>query len=528
MWAVLTRLKIPPSSFSVRVDEAVMASMTSIPRRGWLGWLGALALWASVQPALAEPTRPRVGVNGYFRLGARPDFQGGAGKLGYWNLYGRLLNEGSYAELDMRLRLLDATPGTNEPWTTAHLRLSGGSIANADFQNGSLGNFNLAHVFVRAGNVLVEDVTWQIGTQDVWLGDLGLYDFRPSTLFFEMIGLSARYQKGPVDFMAAVGDSGFRIRGLDYSPILTGGGYVRLSLNKHVDIALGGQVLHEPGVRGSRTSPYDTPGIDYEDWVRGEVIQTFLDDNPGRIDDFPDPVGRNSTSGKGIFYLGFGNFGRFRWNSLYASLTLRHPDSKTVESYQGTDHDLYVTSLTDERYELFIGNEMQLQLIPNRWDLIWGAVYGNHWDRDNDISPSDFDRWYASGVLRSQVYINPTVHVLVESSIAREVSKNGNTYRNRGDSIFTSQEGLADVRGLEYGDSDTRDTWQGKAGVVLSPMGPGIYVRPSLRLLYGVQYSTQSNAFGNSFVESVSDLNDFGAWETHWHHVLSVEVETWF
>jgi hypothetical protein len=108
------------------------------------------------------------------------------------------------------------------------------------------------------------------------------------------------------------------------------------------------------------------------------------------------------------------------------------------------------------------------------------------------------------------------------------VSSNGNLWRNHGDSIFQSTEGQTDSEGLEYGDADTRTTWQGKAGVVLSPLGVGIYARPALRLLYGIQYSTQNNAFGNSFVEDVSQWNDFGSWETHLHHVLAIEVEAWF
>jgi hypothetical protein len=489
----------------------------------------AACLLSVATEASAEPRRSRAGVNGYFRVSARPDFQGGAGRLGYWNLYGRLLNEGSYAEVDMRLNLLDAAPGTNEPWTTAHVRLAGGSVANADFQNGTLDNFRLAHLFVRAGNVLIDDVTWQFGTQDVWLGDLGLYDFRPSTLFFNMLGVTARYQKNNVDILVGAGDSGFRIRGNEYSPILTGGGYARVSLFKHLDLAIGGQVLHEPSVPGSRNAPYDTPGVDYEDWLRGEVVEQFLEDNPGRADDFPNPVATRSTSGKAFAYIGFGNFGPFRWNNFYASFTHRHPEHRSTESFGGQEFDIYTRALTDERYEVLIGNEMQLEILPRTWDLAWAALYGNHWDADNDIAPSnDFDRWYASAVLRNQFYASPTVHFLVETSIAREFSRNGNVFRNNGDSIFQSTDGLADSRGLEYGDSDTRDTWQGKAGIVLSPLGPGIYVRPSLRLLYGVQYSTQNNAFGNSFVESLSDLNDFGAWETHWHHVIALEVETWF
>ena len=38
-------------------------------------------------------------VGGYARVMARPDLQGGTGRLGYWNLYGRLLNEGPYLSL---------------------------------------------------------------------------------------------------------------------------------------------------------------------------------------------------------------------------------------------------------------------------------------------------------------------------------------------------------------------------------------------------------------------------------------------
>ena len=155
-------------------------------------------------------------------------------------------------------------------------------------------------------------------------------------------------------------------------------------------------------------------------------------------------------------------------------------------------------------------------------------LYGDHEDADNGIVPTDHDRWYASTVLRGQLYLSPTVHLLAEGSLAREHSKNGNTYRNSVDSIFQSTEGVADTRGLEYGDSATRDTIQGKGGVVLNPLGPGVYVRPSLRILYGVQYSTQNNAFGNSFVETLDQYNDFGNQERHLHHVVAVETEAWF
>ncbi|MCB9746339.1 MAG: hypothetical protein H6740_27430, partial [Alphaproteobacteria bacterium] len=104
--------------------------------------------------------------------------------------------------------------------------------------------------------------------------------------------------------------------------------------------------------------------------------------------------------------------------------------------------------------------------------------------------------------MRPQVYITDTFHLLLESSFAQEVSRNGNAYREHVDSVFENTDGLPDSRGLEYGDTDTRYTWQGKGGVNFNPLGPGAYVRPSLRVLYGVQYSNQNNAFGNSFVDT--------------------------
>ena len=97
-----------------------------------------------------------------------------------------------------------------------------------------------------------------------------------------------------------------------------------------------------------------------------------------------------------------------------------------------------------------------------------------------------------------------------------------------GDSVFKSSDGLSDPRGLNNGDSDTRDTWQLKLGPVLSPLGLGVYARPAFRLLYGLQWSSQINAFGNSFVESLDQFNAYGSPNQRWHHVIALEVEAWF
>ncbi|MBL9038461.1 MAG: hypothetical protein JNG84_08115, partial [Archangium sp.] len=90
-------------------------------------------LAASVSFAQAPDSRFSAG--GYFRIMARPDFQGGDGRLGYWNLYGRLMHEGPYAALEMKLDLLQAPPGTQEIWASLHARVEGGSVYSADAAN---------------------------------------------------------------------------------------------------------------------------------------------------------------------------------------------------------------------------------------------------------------------------------------------------------------------------------------------------------------------------------------------------------
>jgi len=478
--------------------------------------------------AHAEAKSQRVGVAGYFRIMARPDFQGGVGTLGYWNLYGRLLNEGPWAALELRVNLLESPPGSSEPWTSLHFKIEGGAAANAESSGGLLGQYRLSQLYVDAGNVLIPGIVWRIGTLDTWLGDLGLYDMKPAQLFYETLGLSARWNKGPFELVLGVGDSGFYMRGFEYSTVLTGGGYARVRAGKHFEVALGGQVMYEPKVEGNRYAPYVTPGMDYEDWIRGEVVKTFLDENPGQADFFPKPESTSSVSGKAIGYLGVGNLGPLRWNSFYASFSHLHPDSFTTEEHEGSEYTLYVNEFTDQRYALLLGNEARFEVVPQRLDIAWALVYGDHWDGDNDIAPSDHDRWYFSTVLRTQVYLSRTFHLLFEGSFAQEVSRNGNMWRDHGDSIFQSTEGRADSEGLEYGDAAQRFTGQLKGGIVLNPLGPGIYTRPSLRLLYGAQYSTQNHAYGNSFVESLSQYNEFGAYESHWHHVIAIEAEAWF
>ena len=177
--------------------------------------LAALPLTAlALLLALAVP-RPAAAVGadvaGYFRVSTRPDFQGGDGKLGYWNLYGRLLNEGPYATLELRLNLLEQEATSSEVWTSVHAKIEGGSIGNADAGNGSLANLRLSEVYVEAGNVLIPGVTWRIGTLDTYFGTLGLYDMWPARLFYETVGLSARLKHKSMELLLEIKNSNFHI-----------------------------------------------------------------------------------------------------------------------------------------------------------------------------------------------------------------------------------------------------------------------------------------------------------------------------
>lgn len=494
----------------------------------------ALALAVALFPAAgrADVTRDRGSVAGYFRVMVRPDLAGGTNKLGFSNLYGRLLNEGPWASLELKLDMVQAAPGSDDAWATVHARIEGGSIKGADLANGNLGVFAVTQLYVQAGSVLLRDVTWQLGTLWYNFGDLGLYDQRPAEIFFNTLGLSATYRHGPVEWMVGVGDSGYPLRGGAYDAILTLGTALRLSPIPRLQLGAGAEYLYEPSVAGNRFGPMSTPlpsGITYEDILRRRVAQRWSELFPGMEEQFPDPVRQSASSYKLVGYLGFGDLGPLRWNSVFASWAKRHPDSSYVERYANRDYTIYTKQFTDERYQLTLGDEMQLRLVPDRLDVVWAVLLGWRRDDDNRIAPSEDNEFFASTVLRLQAYITRTLHFLGETSLAQERSDQGNLWRAHFDSVFQSEDGLSNANGLEYGDLARRNTWQLKAGFVINAGGYGIFTRPSLRVLYGVQNSSMHDAFGSSFVQTLDEFNDFReTHDRHWHHVIAIETEAWF
>src|SRR6476620_8250514 len=110
---------------------------------------GFLAVLLCAAAASADAPRDRFTLGGYFRIMTRPDLQGGDGRLGFWNLYGRLLNEGPYAALEMELDVLQEQPGRNDVWAAVHAKIEGGSISTADMLNGNLGQYRVSQLYVR-------------------------------------------------------------------------------------------------------------------------------------------------------------------------------------------------------------------------------------------------------------------------------------------------------------------------------------------------------------------------------------------
>jgi hypothetical protein len=482
----------------------------------------------------AEAPRDRFSAGGYFRIMTRPDFQGGFSQLGYSRYYGRLLNEGPWGALELKLDVLQNPPGKPDPWASVHTKIEGGSFHASDAGQGALNNFRVTQLYVKAGNVLVENVTWQLGTIDSYYGYLGLYDERISNIFYDTVGLSGTYSREKYDLMVGVGDAGFNIRGGTYNTVLSAGAMFRYRWSDHLNFGFGGQLRHEPPVAGNRNALYSSlPQTTYEDIWRREVMLRYYERHPDigppflGSTDLPQP--RSGSSWTAVADLGFGGVGPLIWDNLYLRAARNHPERSYEETFAGQRFTIYTSDFTDQRYSLLLGNEAQLRVIPDKLEAVWGALFIYDLNADNQIAAGEDNRTVLSTVLRLQYFLTDTVHLLAETALAREKSIRGNLFRQHSDSLFRSTSGSADTRGLEFGDSDTRDTWQIKAGLILNPLGRGVYNRPSLRLLYGLQYSTQQAAFGSGFVETLDQFNYFQAGpERHWHSLFAIEAEAWF
>jgi hypothetical protein len=450
-----------------------------------------------------------VDAGGYFRVMARPSLDGGAARLGHWNLHGRLLNEGPWAALAVRMQLEQAA---------VHARIEGGSVARADAEGGALAAFRLAQLYVDAE---LASLTWQLGTLQAEQEDLSLYDMRPADLLGDTLGLSVRRRAGPWEVLVGFGDAGFSLAGHEYSMVVSGGARLRY-LAQRWRASVGGQVRHEPKVEGHRYAPRTTPITSYADLVRGEVVENYRREHPNAR--FPRSSATDASSRVAAVALGFGGLPPLQWLNAFGRYERLHPDDYVDEPGER----IYVRDYTDERRRTLVGAESYWRLAA-RVEAIWSLLAGRDRNADNQVLAGEDNRTFGSTVLRVQVALSDALQLLVENSVAREVSDRGKLWRLHYDSVFENDGGQAAARGLQYGDSDTRDTWQGKVGFVFSPNGLGLFSRPALRLVFGTQRSNVHNAFPGAFAATL-DENDVFAETTdrHWHSVLSLEAEAWF
>ena len=289
-----------------------------------------------------------IQLGGYVRMMTRPDFQGGSGKLGHWNLYGRLLNESPYGALDLHYDLVEKNQD-KRPWAVLHFRTEGPLLGPE-----SISNWNISQVHETSGNLTGSGHTWKIGSLEEYFGDLSLYDMRPGLIFNDTVGASLRIDTSTMTLITGIGDAGLNIRRDRYNAIPSGGISLRLRPIPQLEIGIAGQFRYERGVKGNQNAPYVIPGIAYEDVVRGEVYENWQQENMGSELDFPDPVLTHAKSGTLIAYLGFGGLGPITWNNTYVNSTLAHPLGPIIESTSAGDLDIHRTDFTDERYNLFV------------------------------------------------------------------------------------------------------------------------------------------------------------------------------
>lgn len=498
----------------------------------------------------------RVSFSGYFRMMARDDFGAGSTTLGYQPAQGRLMNETPWLMLGVNTTMI-RNEKPNDIKSDLFFRIEGGSFRNADTGFGSLANYRFTLLHLSVENAVVQHSLVQIGT--IWynMGYIGMYDAYVSQLFWETVGIRFGQRiADKLEYFLAVGDSGYSLLQerlntntsfptTGYNSTPTFGGLVKYNWStsplkdffkwaERFETGIGFQMMIERSTLGSPNAPYQTPGIPYEDVIRGEGLKNWLAKNPGLQDYFPTPSNRNSSFWKISFWNGFNiarKFGpvKLNWNDTSVSFARKRPDRYVEETHQGITKKIYVNDFTNKRHELIIADEMQWTLIKDRLDVNLGTIMIFSWDNDNTIKPSEANRNLYTFTVRPQFYFTSILHALLEVSYTTEVSTLGNLYREHFDSIESSTGGSPDNRGLEYGETNMRNTLQVKLGPVLNPNGRGIYNRPTIRLLFGVQLSNVHAAFPNNYVPALNSNNVFNyGKDVNEHYMVSLEVEHWW
>lgn len=158
---------------------------------------------------------------------------------------------------------------------------------------------------------------------------------------------------------------------------------------------------------------------------------------------------------------------------------------RRVDAYASVEHPLPTKdgNLPRDMYSVTVGYEME---IGSSDALRVGLGVLSSWSYSDDARTNLLE---VSPLIRAEYSATRQLHVLAES-----------VYYVHAD--------------LDAGDKT--HAWQGKAGVVWSPNGPGLLVRPHLRLLYGAMYVSNHEA-------QLGQADD-----RNWKHAVSAEFELKF
>ena len=247
---------------------------------------------------------------------------------------------------------------------------------------------------------------------------------RPAQIFFETVGVSARYQKPRYELLLGFGDSGYGLKGTNYNTIPNSWGYRTCASNRWIgsgswwSVSLGKRCGRKP----SRTILH--PGLEYEDYIRQEFAQNFLlKIQPKRIN-FPMPELRDAQSFTAIGYLGFGGFGPIIWNNFYARYEQLHPLGPTTEFFpRGNLQHLSQPISPTNAQRLHLETSYSCVSFPTS-----STLHGLHSTATAKMVTTTYwhqkaDRTVMSTVLRGQVYMTDHLHLLVEGSAAQENPK---------------------------------------------------------------------------------------------------------
>ena len=495
----------------------------------------------------------------YFRIMSRYDFGANSSTLGWWPLYGRLLNETPWIKLDLDYDIIKSEK-KGGPKATVWARLEGGSVRNADDGIGNLNNYRITQFNLATENTPWQGFVMQAGT--IWynMGYIGIYDFYVSQLFYKTIGFRVGQISKNIEYHIGIGDAGYSILqdrknaleqaghyfgNLKYNTIPTIGGLTKINLYKfnfmdkldwlgYIQLGVGFELFIEPKNQHNPVTPHQTPEFTYDSVFRKKAIRDFIVLNSGQANNFPIPEAVSASSWRFSLWVGFAlnlDLGtvKIKWNDLSFFLEKRHPWIALSDESNSIKKDIYVSNFTDEIIDLWLIDEVQLVLWKKKLDMNIGfALIWSH-DGDNLNLPNNNNRIAFSVITKPQYYITREIHILSELSLAVEKSTIGNQYREHWDSIQSNTNGVPNKDGKEWGDTNQKFTFQFKIGPVFNFNGYGINTRPSIRVLYGVQYSNVHAAFGNTFNESLNRQNLFlSRQDMHLHHIISFEAEHWF